>query len=261
MKPTHPIKIFLATLRTYMRNILAKKEEDESPYLSSILQKDDICLHIGATDGRHSFAMARALKGGNGYILAFEPSPITFPVMKNAVRLHGLAKKIFPERKAFSDKAQTLTLNVPVKTTGRAANNFGFTSKPGEKVIGRNGEQNPEILSFTVEATTIDDVAAKCPRVDFIRMDIEGSERLALNGGWKTIEKFRPHLLIEIHPKLLREKFGADPQDIYRDFKNLGYRIYHLDDARLVESPDLDIAPWKDYFFINPDRPHDLKAA
>lgn len=180
--------------------------------------------------------------------------------MKNVVRLHGLEKKIFPERKAFSDKSQILTLNVPIKTTGRAANNFGFTSKPDEKVIGRNGEQNPNLLSFTVEATTIDDIAQKCEKVDFIRMDIEGSERLALNGGWKTIEKFRPHLLIEIHPKLLREKFGTDPQAIYQDFKNLGYIIYHLENGRLVESKNLDIEPWKDYFFINPDRTHNLAA-
>jgi FkbM family methyltransferase len=252
------LKFYSAVARTFTRNTMARKQEDEAPYLSYLLYKDDICLHIGATDGRHSYSMAKAMKDGNGYILAFEPSPITFPVLEKVIRMHGLKKKIKSERKAFSDKIGRLQLNIPYKTTGHLANSFGYTSLPGIAAKGRHGEDTPNILSFDVEATTIDAVAQKLPKVDFIRMDIEGSERFALNGGWETIRKYKPNMLIEIHPDLMRKIFHTDPQTIYDDFIELGYDIYHLNNGKLVRSPDLNIAPWKDYFFISKDRPNSL---
>ncbi len=252
------IKLYSAVIKTFIRNSFDHKQEDEAPYLAHLLHKDDICLHIGATDGRHSYTMAKAMKGGTGYILAFEPSPVTFPVLERVIRMHGMKDRIRPERKAFSDRAGHLKLNIPYKKTGRLANSFGYTSAAGAAVKGRHGEDAPNVLSFDVEATTIDAVAEKLPRVDFIRIDIEGSERLALNGGWKTIQKFRPNLLIEIHPSLMRKLFQAEPQSIYDDFVALGYDIYHLENGKLVASPDLSIAPWKDYFFISKDRANTL---
>lgn len=256
-------RLYAYLVRTLGRTCFNRKEEDEAPFIPYILQKDDICLHIGATDGRHSYKMAEALKDGSGYILAFEPSPVTFPILERGVRLLGLSGKIKIARRAFSDQKKTLRLNIPYKHTGKLANNFGFTSIPGDNVKSRNGDDTVRMISFEVEATTINDVVAenKCPRVDFIRMDIEGSERLALNGGWSTIEKFKPHLLIEIHPGLLERLFQTDPQTIYDDFKKLGYDIYHLEDGRLVPSANLSIMPWKDYFFIHKDRPHRLPVA
>lgn len=254
------IRLYSAVIRTFIRNSTGRKQEDEAPYLSRVLGKDDICLHIGATDGRHSYTMAKSMKGGKGYILAFEPSPITFPVLEKVIKIHGMQDRIKPARKAFSDKAGHLKLNIPYKKTGRLANSFGYTSTLETDAKGRHGEDAPNILSFEVEATTIDTVAEKLSRVDFIRMDIEGSERLALNGGWKTIKKYKPNLLIEIHPVLMKNLFQSDPQKIYDDFMGLGYDIYHLENGKLVASPDLNITPWKDYFFISKDRPNTLFA-
>lgn len=45
--------------------------------------------------------------------------------------------------------------------------------------------------------TTIDLVAAASPRVDLIKLDLEGMEALALIGGSKVIERDRPTILIE----------------------------------------------------------------
>jgi len=94
--------------------------------------------------------------------------------------------------------------------------------------------------------------------MDRAYMDIEGSEQLALKGGWRTIEKFKPHLVIKIHPRLLEDQFGTRAQEIYDDFRALGYVVFHIEGDRLVASPNLDILPWKDYFFLYPSRPHRL---
>jgi len=255
------IRMYLAVMRACGRNWRSRKHEPEAPLIPLLLQKDDVCLHIGATDGRHSYMMARALTG-TGHIYAYEPSPITFPVLKRVMAVHGLNGKVTIAQKAFTDKPQRLTLNVPIKQSGRRGNAYGFTSAHGEKQdVRRDSEYVRSIgmLHFDVDATTIDEVVAnQTRRVDFIRMDIEGSEGLALDGGWKSIDKFHPHLLIEIHPRLLERQFGGKPQDIYDAFRSRGYGIYHLEHGRLIPSKNLDTAPWKDYFFLHPGRPHRL---
>lgn len=255
MKQT--IQTGLAAIRAYSRNLTNRKNEAETPFLAAMIQPDDICLHIGATDGRHSYAMAQVLKKGSGHIYAFEPSIITYPVLKIVLRMHRLGETVSPARLAFSDSPGMAVLNVPVKKSGRYGNAFGFLS---EKSTGRSDVNLSDVISFEVETTTIDHIVdTQTKRVDFIRMDIEGSEQAALSGGWATIKKNKPHLLIEIHPTLLKEQFGGDPNKIYQDFKALSYAIYHLDENnQLVESGDMDIAPWKDCFLIHPDRPHSL---
>ncbi len=251
------VRTSLAVIRAYSRNVRDAKNEPEAPYLPMMIQPDDICLHIGATDGRHSYMMAKALKSGHGHIYAFEPSPVTFPVLEKVIVLHKLRKKITAKRLAIGNVPQKLTLNVPIKHSGRQGHAYGFTSVwPQDMRLDIN---KLPLLYFDVESTTIDAIVQNLTkRVDFIRMDIEGSEMLALQGGWESIKTFKPHLLIEVHPDLLEKQFGSKSQEIYDMFKSLGYAIYHLEGDRLVPSSHLDIKPWKDYFFLHPERPHQL---
>ena len=60
-------------------------------------------------------------------------------------------------------------------------------------------------LKIRVPLTTIDKIVAelKLPRVDFIKMDIEGAEKPAIKGASNTIQRFRPRmsLLSEHHSR------------------------------------------------------------
>ena len=60
-------------------------------------------------------------------------------------------------------------------------------------------------------------------------MDVEGYEWYAIEGGWNTIQKFKPTIQIEIHHKRLGSKKTIG---ILEKFKNEGYDvIYHDVDA------------------------------
>ena len=78
--------------------------------------------------------------------------------------------------------------------------------------------------AVTVRAVTLDDVAAelKLPRVDFIKMDIEGAERHALAGARSVLAVHKPRLAICIYHA------PDDPQvvpQVVRD-ANSGYQMF-----------------------------------
>ena len=53
--------------------------------------------------------------------------------------------------------------------------------------------------TFQVEATTLDELVQRfgLSRVDYIKMDIEGAERFALEGAQETLRNFRPTLMLD----------------------------------------------------------------
>jgi len=92
--------------------------------------------------------------------------------------------------------------------------------------------EHPGTKQVEVPVTTIDILVEelRLPRVDFIKMDIEGAEREALAGARSTMERFRPRLMIDSYhrpddmtviPKLLKAAHedyaggpsGCEPQE------------------------------------------------
>ncbi len=57
------------------------------------------------------------------------------------------------------------------------------------------------VSTIAVEIRKLDTLLKEIdfPRVDFIRMDIEGGEVGAVKGMGQTLKQYKPHLLIELH--------------------------------------------------------------
>jgi hypothetical protein len=60
------------------------------------------------------------------------------------------------------------------------------------------------------------------PRVDFIKMDIEGSELAALKGASGALREWKPRLAISLYHRV--EDFHAIP--LWLDSLGLGYRFF-----------------------------------
>ena len=71
-----------------------------------------------------------------------------------------------------------------------------------------------------VPARTLD--SYNFEHVDCIKIDVEGSELLVMQGAKDTIERCRPSVQVEIVPKQCN-LFGYDPQDLYDFFAKLDY--------------------------------------
>lgn len=250
------LRVLGHAFRAWRRNRTWAKHEPETPYLADLLSGSPTCLHVGASDGRHSYVMTRVAPQAR--IHAFEPSAFAFQVLKTCIAWHGMSDRVIAVHAAVSDQAGELLLVTPKKTSGRLGRAYAYLSEAAPEA----GAVRPDLRDSGVEVqptpvVTLDEYCERLglDRIDFIRMDIEGAELKALAGALGVIERDRPHVLIEIHPPMLQARFGGSAEEVVELFRSRGYRMFALNGDRLEERttavPDL---PWKDYFFIHPSR-------
>ena len=98
---------------------------------------------------------------------------------------------------------------------------FTFTTKALAAELNRNLLKGKQELHrpFQYDDFVKDN---NIPRVDFIKMDIEGAEPFALNGAVETIKRFKPKLAIAIYHSM--DDFVNIPEWITG--LNLGYKLY-----------------------------------
>ena len=101
--------------------------------------------------------------------------------------------------------------------------------------------------AFVVQAVTLDSLLRNEPRVDVIKIDIEGSEAKAWQGMQETIAWHYPMLLMEFFPALLERVSGVKGDDFLNDVFARGYSAGVLrrdQEMVIVQSTSEVIAEW-----------------
>lgn len=249
------LRVLGHAFRAWRRNLRWAKHEPETPYLADLLSGSPTCLHVGASDGRHSYVMTQVAPKARIY--AFEPSAFAFEVLKVTTAWHGIGDRVTPVHAAVADKPGELLLVTPKKTSGRMGRAYAYVAETAPQGPVRPDLQDQGMDLQPTPVITLDGFCAErgVDKVDFIRMDIEGAELRALRGALQILDRDRPHVLIEIHPPMLEARFGGTGEAVLEIFLSRGYRMFALDGPRLEERTDLvEGVPWKDYFFIHPSK-------
>jgi len=249
------LRVLAHAFRAWRRNLRWRKHEPETTYLADLLCGAPTCLHVGASDGRHAYVMTQVAPKATIY--AIEPSAFSYAVLKTTLAWHGIAGQVTPVHAAVGDKPGEMLLVTPRKVTGRMGRAYAFVAEAAPE-----GEARPDLQDSGVElqptpVITLDGFCAErgIAEVDFIRMDIEGAELMALTGAAAILDRDRPSVLLEIHPQMLSQRFGGTAEQVVGLFTARGYRMFALNGDRLEERSDAVMAqPWKDFFFIHPAR-------
>jgi FkbM family methyltransferase len=124
---------------------------------------------------------------GWGSVMAFEPQERIFYALCGNIALNNL----FNARASRNALSRELgAIMVPEFDFQKPANFGGLSLLPG---VGKPGQKPTS--SRPVKTITIDSLAL--PRCDFIKLDIEGMEPLALEGAQKTILQHKPIIFAE----------------------------------------------------------------
>lgn len=185
-------------------------------------------LDIGAHIGGHTLMFARFAPKAT--ILSFEPQAKLFDILgRNIERNLPPNRDIRLHHAAVGHRSGQTQLSRTIRDCGKAQPVvYGGPAKLnlGGMQLGPDGE--------TVPMIAIDDL--KLESCDFIKMDIEGSEILALMGAQKTIERHRPVIMFECGDRKLSPEF-AESLGVSKFTLNtspahflnkLGYRVYSL---------------------------------
>ena len=163
--------------------------EIELQLLLNFIKKGDIVLDVGSNIG--SFTIPFSKKVGNtGKVLAFEPQPEVFKLLKKNIQLNH-STNIQSFQIGLGNNNETVKLK---KIKYNEVGNFGGVSL---KNIQKNSKA---FLSdndfFKVNIYKLDEIniIKKC---HFIKIDVEGMEVEVLEGAKKIISKHRPILFLE----------------------------------------------------------------
>jgi FkbM family methyltransferase len=144
------------------------------------VRRGDIVLDCGANIGVFT---RKALSRGAALVVAIEPAPQTLNALRRNFDAEIRAGRVIVYPKGVWDRESELDLTVDQVNNGM--NSVVLTTERTARKV-------------RVPLTTIDHIVADLhlPRVDFIKMDIEGAEKPALLGGRDTIRRFRPRMSI-----------------------------------------------------------------
>jgi FkbM family methyltransferase len=158
---------------------LAEQARGIYAYQGRGVRQGDIVLDTGANLGIYTRV---ALQAGASKVIAIEPVPENLECLRRNFPREIEAGTVVIYPKGVWDKDDVLPILVHA-TTG-AADSF---------VMGRTGG---EIKGLPL--TTVDKMVAELglPRVDYIKMDIEGAERKALAGARETLARWHPRMAI-----------------------------------------------------------------
>jgi len=159
----------------YGHTVLALVGEYSIPECN--IEKDDTVFDVGAHFGFFSYY---AVQKGAKEVYAFEPNPYVFEILKKHAEMWSDKIKPFEIALYSSNGFQELLIPNPLAGWSTLAPK----EREGEKVKVKTMTLDSFVKEYNVE------------RVDFIKIDAEGSEREILKGAKETIKRFKPKMAI-----------------------------------------------------------------
>ncbi len=183
-------------------------------------------LDVGANVGLFSLVAAQIV-GETGAVWSFEPVPHVLNLLRTNVERNRLTQIIHVVPSAVGNVARPLLIYVDTEASG-------WSSFYEDAFAGQTGHASSQHQALEVVCTTLDQWAAEhdWPRVDFMKMDIEGAESAALE-GMRELSRRNPHLrlIVEFNARTLAAA-GTDPLIFFERLHQC-----HFDRISLIEDP------------------------
>ena len=176
--------------------------EPELPIWLGQLRKGAVVIDVGANIGAYALRAARQV-GPSGRVIALEPLPETAQRLRRNIVRNRIGNITVVEA-AAGDKEGEVDLYA------------------GDRQSSASMCHTGKGASHHVRMTTLDMLVMtqQLQRVDWIKMDIEGAEAIALRGAMDILAKFRPSILFEN---------GSSGSQTIEVLRSAGYRIGRLD--------------------------------
>jgi len=182
-----------------------------------LLKTDSNCIDVGAHKG--AFLELFLKHAPNGSHLAFEPIPELYNELKmkyQNVEVHPLA---LSDHKGISKFHKVIE--------GLAWSGLELQEYPSAMSI----EQ------ININTNKLDEVLPEAFQPHFVKIDVEGAELKVLDGGKRTIDKYKPAILFE-YALIHNKHYQTSPEQIFEFFKNCEMDIFRCDLAKRFQKQE-----------------------
>ena len=192
---------------------------DFEGYLAAIyrwlLRPGMVAVDCGANLGIHTLQMARAVEPG-GLVVAIEPIGELVARLREEMR-----ESLLPEN--------LVRIVQCCVSNARGTADFYQIDHPLQHGLSglRKREYSSGVVAkpVVVEVRTLDDLCADLPRLDFLKLDIEGAEFDALRGGMRILRKFRPVIAME-QSQTDPQYFGYSWAELLAFLEEMEYQLF-----------------------------------
>ena len=221
-----------------MDDIPSGKDGKVFQLIKLFLRPGDAAIDVGANIGLMSLFMSKVV-GATGQVLAIEPGPVSFALLKRNLFVNGATTNTIPTEAAVSDFNGSI--NLFINTDGESDNQV---HKDMDQYEFRDEKPRPKIQ---VQAKTLDSIIASkelAARVKFIKIDTEGHEWWVLKGGRNLFTESQDLAVLCEFAPYLKSWETVDVADYY---KLIAYGFEVFDAANLSHGP-IDLAYLNDNF-------------
>lgn len=185
-------------------------EFDPEPLVGDLmdlkLESGSVAIDLGGHYGVVSVYLS-SLVGSEGRVITFEADQKNFEILKQNLEFNEVSN------------VEVLNLGVYDRTGTLEFHSGGsYTSSFHETSYVEKNLKKYDITQMQV--VTLDERLTDLDRLDFIKIDIEGSEVEAIRGGKNILGRFFPRLIIETH--IVAGKSTAD--EVEKLLREIGYR-------------------------------------
>ncbi len=191
--------------------VYGSHEKFETELVQKTIKPSSVFVDVGANIGYYSLIAAKIV-GECGKVYSFEPDPANFKLLQANIEANRCTN-IVPIQRVVSNEVATVKLFLD-------KGNFGAHTLTESNIQTERGG------FVEVEAITLDAFFKEenNTRVDFIKMDVQGSEGLVLEQAHEVLTRNDLKLLMEFWPQGLRN-MGTDPAKLLEKLQEYGFSI------------------------------------
>lgn len=185
--------------------------ELDTKIVKNEIKSGDIVIDVGANIGYYTLIFAK-LVGDKGKVIAFEPEPKNFEILKKNIEINNLTNVVV-EQKIISN------INGKRKL---------FLADTG--IVGHHTNPLKNSTNFIeIDSTTLDDYLAKdslSDKINFIKIDVEGGELQVLEGSKKILEKNKDlKIFTEFNRENIKE-YDSSPEKMLNLMVKNNFQFY-----------------------------------
>jgi len=206
-------KYEIASDDNYLEHIKGEFEPEMVVLFKSLIRSNDVVLDVGANIGCTSILFGNLAEK----VYCFEPSPTTFGYLEKNVK-NARLDRVTPVNVGLGKESGMFEL-----TFSQSDRSGGFVSNVTSASQGHQVEQ--------IKIIKGDDFMneSKVPKIDFIKIDVEGFEKSVIEGLSATIARDQPIVVLELNHWCLNALQRTSVPDFFDFLRSVFPHLYAVD--------------------------------